>query len=111
MRKFDRNSDGLLSLQELTDGLGKIGIFLTQKENQALMFKFDLNSDGEVSANEILSVLTSTGLGVPAGSLNSSIYKLVDRLAAGAKGFASMKEYAKSLIRKFDRDNDGIITF
>ena len=29
VRKFDRNSDGFLSLQELTDGLVKIGIFLT----------------------------------------------------------------------------------
>jgi hypothetical protein len=29
IRKFDRNSDGLLSIGELTDGLTKIGIFLT----------------------------------------------------------------------------------
>jgi Ca2+-binding EF-hand superfamily protein len=32
VRRFDRNSDGFLSMQELTDGLAKIGIFLTQKE-------------------------------------------------------------------------------
>lgn len=58
VRKFDRNSDGFLSMQELTDGLAKIGIFLTQKEIQALMNKLDLNRDGEVSADEILSVLS-----------------------------------------------------
>ena len=98
-------------MQELADGLGKIGIYLTQKEVQSLMLKFDLNSDGEVSANEILTVLTSTGVGAPSGSLNSSVDKLIDKLAAGAKGFSSMKEYTKNLIRKFDRDNDGIITF
>jgi Ca2+-binding EF-hand superfamily protein len=28
VRKFDRNSDGFLSMQELTEGLRKIGIFL-----------------------------------------------------------------------------------
>jgi Ca2+-binding EF-hand superfamily protein len=75
------------------------------------MFKLDLNRDGEVSANEILSVLTSTGLGGAVGNLNSSIDKLIYRLAAGAKSFSSMKDYVKSLIKKFDRDNDGIITF
>lgn len=75
------------------------------------MSKLDLNRDGEVSADEILTVLSSSGHGGPVGSLNSSVDKVIDKLAAGGKGFASMKDYAKSLIRKFDRDNDGIITF
>jgi Ca2+-binding EF-hand superfamily protein len=63
VRRFDRNSDGLLSIHELTDGLSKIGIYLTSKETQALMTKFDLNRDGEISADEILKVLTSVGSG------------------------------------------------
>jgi Ca2+-binding EF-hand superfamily protein len=32
VRKFDRNSDGFLSIGELTDGLKKIGIFLNSQE-------------------------------------------------------------------------------
>ena len=32
VRKFDRNSDGFLSVGELTDGLKKIGIFLNSQE-------------------------------------------------------------------------------
>ena len=111
VRKFDRNSDGFLSIQELTDGLAKISIFLTQKEVQALMTKLDLNRDGEVSADEILSVLSANSGASPVGSLNTSVDRLVERLAAGATGFPSMKDYARSLIKKFDRDSDGIITF
>ena len=58
VRKFDRNSDGYLSLQELTDGLTKLGIYLTSSESKALMSKLDLNRNGEVSADEILTVLS-----------------------------------------------------
>ena len=106
VRKFDRNSDGFLSVGELTDGLKKIGIFLNSQEIQSLMRKLDLNRDGEVSADEIL-----TALGGNSGQGSSSIDKVIQKLADGSKSFSSMKDYCKHLIRKFDRDNDGIITF
>jgi Ca2+-binding EF-hand superfamily protein len=70
------------------------------------MHRLDLNRDGEVSADEILGVI-SGGQTVS----SSSIDKLVEKLAAGGKSFSSVKDYARALIRKFDRDNDGIITF
>ena len=106
VRKFDRNSDGFLSIGELTDGLKKIGIFLNSQEIQSLMRKLDLNHDGEVSADEIL-----TALGGNSSQGSSSIDKVIQKLADGSKSFSSMKDYCKHLIRKFDRDNDGIITF
>jgi Ca2+-binding EF-hand superfamily protein len=102
--RFDKNSDGLLTVQELTDGLKKLGIFLTGKETQGLMNKLDLNSDGEVSADEILRVL-----GGVASSGNAE--QIIHKLSAGAKGFASIRDFAKHLIKKFDRDSDGIISF
>ena len=104
VRKFDRNSDGLLSIDELTDGLKKIGIFLTDHEIHALMKKLDLNRDGEVSSDEILAVLTSTYQA-------SSVDKVIHKLRESGKSFSSIRDYTKHLIKKFDRDNDGIITF
>jgi EF-hand domain pair/EF hand len=104
VRKFDSNSDGFLSIGELTDGLKKIGIFLTSNEVHALMRKLDLNRDGEVSADEILTVLGGSAQG-------SSTDQLIQKMLNGAKSFSSLKDYTKYLIKKFDRDNDGIITF
>lgn len=63
VRKFDHNSDGLLSIHELSDGLSKIHIYLNQREVQALMDKIDLDRDGEISAEELLTAINSTGSG------------------------------------------------
>jgi Ca2+-binding EF-hand superfamily protein len=41
VRKFDHNSDGLISINELSEGLSKIHIYLNQREVQALMDKID----------------------------------------------------------------------
>jgi len=43
MKKFDRNSDGIISFKELCDGLRTMGINLTQREREALMKKLDTN--------------------------------------------------------------------
>jgi Ca2+-binding EF-hand superfamily protein len=111
VRKFDRNSDGLLSIQELTDGLRKIGISLTTKEIQALMTKLDLNRDGEVSAEEILKTLSSFGSGFAVSSTTSTLDNVINKMVLSGKSFPSLKDYAKHLIRKWDKDSDGIITF
>ena len=113
VRKFDRDSDGLLSIQELTDGLKKIGISLTNKEIQALMTKLDLNRDGEVSAEEILKTLSSVGTGfaVSSSSSSSTLDNVISKMVLNGKSFPSLKDYAKHLIRKWDKDSDGIITF
>lgn len=58
VKMFDTNSDGLLTVKELTDGLKKLNIFLTQREKQCLISRLDLNRDGEVSENEILKLLS-----------------------------------------------------
>jgi Ca2+-binding EF-hand superfamily protein len=108
VRKFDKNSDGLLSMQELMTGLNKIGIILTHNEAQSLMQKLDLNRDGEVSGDELLNVLRQYDTKQRS---NPSVDAIVKKLVAGSSRFSSMKDYARHLIKQFDRDNDGIITF
>jgi Ca2+-binding EF-hand superfamily protein len=49
IRKFDKNSDGLISIAELTQGLKTMNIYLTQEERDALMQKLDLDRNGEIS--------------------------------------------------------------
>ena len=49
IRKFDKNSDGLISIGELTSGLKTMNIYLTQEERDALIQKLDLDRNGEIS--------------------------------------------------------------
>jgi calmodulin len=59
IRKFDRDGDGFISINELTSGLRSMGIFLSPEEREALMSKFDTNRDGSISEQEIYKVLSS----------------------------------------------------
>lgn len=40
-----------------------------------------------------------------------SVTQAIQKLAAGADTFSSMKEYARYLIKRFDENQDGIISF
>ena len=110
-KKFDLNNDGLITFQELTDGLKRIQIYISSREQQALMSKIDLNRDGEISSEELLRVLQSTDSKLTKSQLSTSVDHIVQRLLEGSKKFASMKEYARHLIRLFDNNSDGIINF
>ena len=58
MKKFDGNSDGILTFDELISGLKSIHINLTLKEKVQLMKSLDLNRDGEITADELYKVLS-----------------------------------------------------
>ena len=46
IKKFDFDNDGLVTFNELCDGIKSLNIHLTLKERQALMKALDTNSDG-----------------------------------------------------------------
>lgn len=58
IKRFDGNSDGIVSFEELTSGLRSLHINLTNREKISLMKKLDLNKDGELSADELHKVLS-----------------------------------------------------
>jgi Ca2+-binding EF-hand superfamily protein len=58
IKKFDFDNDGIITFNELCDGIRALNIFLTLKERQALMKSLDLNNDGRLTADELLTVLS-----------------------------------------------------
>jgi Ca2+-binding EF-hand superfamily protein len=56
-KNFDINLDGLISFEELVDGLRSLNINLTSQEKRGLMKRFDFNRDGEISEDEVYRVL------------------------------------------------------
>ena len=59
IRKFDLDSDGIISFKELSNGLKSLNIFLTGDERDALMNKLDTNKDGDISEKELYKALSS----------------------------------------------------
>jgi Ca2+-binding EF-hand superfamily protein len=110
IRKFDRDSDGIITFQELCDGLGKLSIFVTQHDKKALMDRLDIDRDGRITETEIYKALSgSSDKGASYGSTLVAENTL-RKIAAGAKSYPTMNEYVRDLVRKFDRNSDGLLS-
>lgn len=106
IRKFDKNMDGIISFQELCDGLKSMDINLALKDRVALMKKLDMNRDGEISDTELYKALSTVEQVVNREVVDSALKKIV----AGSIDYANLKEYTKSLIKRFDGNQDGLIS-
>lgn len=113
IRKFDNNSDGIINFQELCEGLSRMNIIVTNQEKAGLMKKLDIDRDGQITEKEMLFVLAGSQNNnrSPLISNNSGlIEKVLMKIANGADDVNNMRQYSQTLIRKFDRDNDGFIS-
>jgi Ca2+-binding EF-hand superfamily protein len=132
-KNFDINLDGLISFEELVDGLKTININLTAQEKRGLMKRFDYNRDGEISEEEIYRVLApyeqrslgsfspikSMSLGSsyktldvtqsfnPLGSVN--VNQIIERIKRGANKYPNIDSFVKSIMIRYDTDSDGQI--
>lgn len=111
IRKFDENSDGIISFEELANGMKHLHIHLTLKEKLALMKKLDLNRDGEISAEELYKTLSKVDTRMTRHELDNSVDQVLRKIASGADDFQNMREYVRVLVTRFDRNGDGLISF
>ena len=94
IRKFDTNMDGIISFQELCDGLKSYDIILSLKDRIELMKKLDINKDGEISDYELHKALAS----VESKLSRETVELTLKKIARGADEYQSMKDYAANLI-------------
>ena len=73
IKRFDGNSDGIISFEELVNGVKQLHIHLNLKEKLALMKKLDLNRDGEITADELYKVLAKVEVNFTKLQLNDSV--------------------------------------
>lgn len=71
MDRFDINRDGLITFDELSEGLKSIEVRISEKEKLALMKEIDKDRDNAISKQELfnaLSAVNASSSKVPAGS-------------------------------------------
>lgn len=59
IKRFDNNNDGIITFQELCNGLRTFDIDLGLKERLALMRKLDVDKDGTITEVELGRILHS----------------------------------------------------
>lgn len=106
IRRFDGNNDGVITFQELCDGLRTFDIDLPLKDRIALMRKLDVDKDGEITDVELTRALSS----VESSMTSEAVDTCIRKIAGGSENFGSMREYVKELMRRFDENHDGLIT-
>lgn len=111
IKQFDDNQDGVISFEELCRGLVSLGINLSVREMLVLMKKIDLNRDGHINDEELYKAMKQSTNTIPQAILPQVMDQTIKKIASGADDFSNMKEYAQNLIKKFDRNSDGIISF
>ena len=104
--RFDQDFDGVITFQELCDGLDSFEIDMSVKDRMALMKKLDVDADGEISEIELSRALQS----VDAEMTNESVNTALKKIAAGSEGSSSLREYVKDLVKKFDHNSDGLVS-
>lgn len=103
IKKFDRDNDGIITFTELCDGLIKLNIMISQADKKGLMDRLDIDRDGKITETEIYRVLSG-------GAAPEIIEQTLRKIAAGASSYGSLTEYTRDLVRKFDRNGDGLIS-
>jgi len=96
-QKFDVNKDGMISCEELKNGLNGCGLRFNDQEVQTIFAMADIDGDGEISMNEFAILLGSGSAPQP---------QQVAAKSSGSIQFKSIDEL-KNAFKRFDVNSDG----
>ncbi|KAB5514656.1 hypothetical protein DKX38_028562 [Salix brachista] len=96
---FDKNGDGFITKQELTQSFKNIRIFMTEKEVEEMVVKVDSNGDGLIDFEEFCILCKVVGIQDHQGGDD-------EKEGQGDGGEGDLKD----AFDVFDRDKDGVIS-
>ena len=67
------------------------------------MERLDIDRDGKITEHELVRVFSG-------GASQEIVEQTLRKIASGAKSFSSMQDYVRDLVRRFDRNSDGLLT-
>lgn len=133
---FDKNSDGFITKQELKESLKNIRIFMSDAEVEEMVKKVDANGDGLIEFDEFCMLCESMhrrdqGVGGEDGnglSRDEELKEAFDVFDKDKDGLISVEELGvvlcslglregtkvedcKEMVKKVDRDGDGMVNF
>jgi Ca2+-binding EF-hand superfamily protein len=116
MRKFDMDGDGLIGFEELNKGLKSIEVKATDQELLALMRLLDRDRDGGVSKFELYAALDQEIGGGKASQVNNNLQgyaveNIINQIKKKIDPYKSQGEQVLGLMKIFDKDNDGLISY
>ena len=75
------------------------------------MERLDLDRNGEISDQELFKALSSVNTSDLSNLAKEAADIALKKIAAGSENYSNMREYVNVLMRNFDYDNDGKVTF
>jgi len=75
------------------------------------MERLDLDRNGEISDQELFKALSSVNTSDLSNLAKEAADVALKKIAAGSENYSNMREYVNVLMRNFDYDNDGQVTF
>ncbi|KAK8654998.1 hypothetical protein V6N13_107590 [Hibiscus sabdariffa] len=117
---FDKNGDGFITKQELSESMKDMRLFTTEKEVEDVVFKMDANGDGLIDFDEFFCNLSVDG--------EDELKEAFDVFDKDKDGLISSEELGsvlcslglkegnemedcKAMIKRVDMDGDGMVNF
>ena len=104
---FDRNGDGRITKQELSDSLQNLGIYIPDRDMMQMIEKIDVNGDGFVDIDEF-GVLYQTIM--DERDEEEDMKEAFNVFDQNGDGFITVED-CKKMIMKVDVDGDGMVNY